>query len=98
LTNQEIIGPTNLAGDLDSDFSYTADVEYWEPPEDRGLKLDLNQQRMELLSVVVDIHFKNDRYGKIYRAACLKAVSTLPGPGQGPMGIDPIQQLFGVRE
>ncbi len=95
LSDQDLISPVQLSGDLDEEFRYTATVDYWEPPRDR-LELDLVQSRVDLLSVVVDIHFKNDRFGKRYRAVCLKAVSLEPPPGEGPP-LDPIRQLFGGR-
>jgi prepilin-type N-terminal cleavage/methylation domain-containing protein len=95
LSDQDLISPVQLSGDLDEEFRYTATVDYWEPPRDR-LELDLVPSRVDLLSVVVDIHFKNDRFGKRYRAVCLKAVSLEPPPGEGPP-LDPIRQLFGGR-
>jgi len=97
LCDQSIIEPTQLSGDLDDDFSYTAEVDYWEPPEDQ-LSLDIVENRIELLSVVVDIHFKNDRFGKKYRAVCLKAVSLQPQPGMPGAPVNPIEQLFGRRQ
>jgi prepilin-type N-terminal cleavage/methylation domain-containing protein len=95
LSDAEIIEPTQLSGDLDDEFSYSAEVDYWEPPQE-GLTLEIIENRIELLSVVVDIHFKNDRFGKKYRAVCLKAVSTQPEMMgiQGPT-VNPIEQLFG---
>ena len=94
LSDQDLVAPTQFSGDLDEEFRYTAFIEYWEPPQDR-LQLDLVQNRVELLSVVVDVHFKNDRFGKLYRAICLKAVAPEPVPGVAP--VDPIRQLFGGR-
>jgi prepilin-type N-terminal cleavage/methylation domain-containing protein len=97
LSDQSITGPIQLSGDLDEDFSYTASVQYWNPPEDQGLKLDITQKPMELLSVVVDIQFKHDRFGKHYRAVCLKAVSLQPEQGGLVPSGNPLQRLFGGR-
>ncbi len=97
LSDQTITGPTELAGDLDDDFSYTATIQYWDPPEDQGLQLDITQDRMDLLSVVVDIRFKHDRFDKHYQAVCLKAISLQPQQG-GPVPTgNPLQRLFGGR-
>ena len=97
LSDQSITGPTELSGDLDEDFSYSASVQYWTPPEDQGLSIDITENKIDLLSVVVDIQFKHDRFGKHYQAVCLKAVSLQPEPG-GPVGPgNPLQRLFGGR-
>lgn len=95
LSDQNILGPITLSGQLDDDFSFDVAVDYWEPPN-QGLQLELVENRIDLLSIVVDINFKHDRFGKKYRAVCLKAVSLEPqGQGPGPGGFDPIRQLFG---
>lgn len=97
LSDESVTSPADFSGDLGEEFSYTAQVDYWEPP-DQGLQLDIVERRVELLSVVVDIHFKNDRYGKLYRTVCLKTVSLMNQPGGVmPPAVDPIQQLFGGR-
>jgi prepilin-type N-terminal cleavage/methylation domain-containing protein len=98
LSDESIISPTSLSGDLDPDFNFSAEVEYWEP-EDQELSLDLTENKIDLLSIVVDVNFKNDRFGKRYRVVCLKAVSLEPQLGGPPFNAppDPIQQLFGRR-
>lgn len=93
LSDQNIVGPMSVSGNLDDDFSFDVTVDFWEPPE-MGMQLEIVQPQMQLLSVVVDINFKQDRFGKKYRAVCLKAVSLMPQDG-GPGGFDPIRQLFG---
>ena len=97
LSDEAIIGPTQISADLDEDFSYSAEVDYWDAPESE-LALNPVETRIELLSVVVDVHFKNDPNGKKYRAICLKSVSLLP-EGGGPLGTmpNPLQQLFGTQ-
>lgn len=90
LTDEEITGPTAMSGNLDDDFSYTAEVTDWEAPEEH-LSLDVSAPPVRLLSVAVAIHFKNDRYGKQYLLRCLKAVSEVDQNGTVQ---DPIQQLF----
>jgi prepilin-type N-terminal cleavage/methylation domain-containing protein len=95
LSDESIVAPVEISEDLDDDFSYSAVVDYWEPPADE-LSLDIVQTPMEMLSVVVDIHFKNDPNGKKYRAICLKSVSL--APEAGPTGMaEPLQQLFGIQ-
>ncbi len=95
LSDETIIAPTEMSNDLDEDFSYTALVDYWEPPSE-GMSLDVVEVPMEMLSVIVDIHFKNDPRGKKYRAICLKSVSLAPDSGLAEMP-NPLQQLFGVQ-
>ncbi len=90
LTDDGISGPTTLSGDLDDEFSYTAEVTDWEEP-DQDLSLDVTTVSVRLLKVAVEIHFKNDRFGKIYQLRCLKAVSEVD---QNGVVQDPIQQLF----
>ncbi len=88
LSDQSIIGPGELAGDLDDRFSYSVEVAAWTPP-DSGMLLPENQaRRTEILSVVVDIYFKGDARGKTYRAVCLKTVSPMTGPGGFAAGMD----------
>lgn len=94
LADESIFQPQELAGDLDENFRYVCRVDYWEPPEGR-LALEPARAKIDLLSVVVEVHFKNDRYGKLYRIATLKAVSSEPFQ---PGPVDPaeaIRQLFG---
>lgn len=95
LSDETIISPVEFAEDLDEDFSYSAVVDYWDPPA-MELSLMMPENTMEMLSVVVDVHFKNDPRGKKYRAVCLKSVSL--APAQGPMErIEPFRQLFGIQ-
>ena len=88
LSDQAIIGPVELSGELDEDFSYSVQVAPWTPPES-GLALPGPPERqVEILSVVVDIFFKGDARGKTYRAVCLKTVSPMfgpNGPGSNPL-------------
>ena len=66
LSNESINEPTHLAGDLDEEFAYTAEVDYWEEPEET-LSIDVIEPPVHLLSVMVNVHFKNDVRGKFYR-------------------------------
>jgi len=86
LSDQAIIGPVELSGELDEDFSFLVQVVPWIPPDD-GLPLPgPPERRTEILGVVVDIFFKGDARGKTYRAVCLKTVSPMIGPmGSGGM-------------
>ena len=86
LSDQAIIGPVELSGELDADFSYSVQVAPWNPP-DNGMALPgPPERRAEILSVVVDILFKGDAKGKTYRAVCLKTVSPMIG-SSGPGGM-----------
>jgi len=94
LSDQSIREPRQFSNNLDDDFRYTATVDYWEEPKER-LSIDTTQMPVYLLSIHVEIHFKNDRYGKMYRAFCLKTVpQTQADQGLAP-GSDAIRRLFG---
>jgi len=95
LSSNEIVGSASLSGNLDDDFSYTAEVTEWQLPE-TGLTLDVAVPNIRLLHVEVQIHFKNDRFGKLYRLTCLKAISEAgEQPGGIPGSVNPMRQLFG---
>ena len=93
LSDQSIVGATNFSDDLDEEFAYTAEVRDWEEPEE-NLSIDLAQPRGNLLEVRVDVHFKNDVHGKLYRTVCLKTVPIEPGSGPRTPA-DAVRQLFG---
>jgi len=80
LTDESIIEATHLSGNLDEEFAYTAEVNHWEEPEE-FLSIDVIEPPVQLLSVVVDVHFKNDVHGKFYRTVCLKTVPSEPVVG-----------------
>jgi len=93
LSDQSILGATSFAGDLDEEFAYTAEVNDWEEPE-QNLSIDITEPRVNLLSVRVDVHFKNDVHGKLYRTVSLKTVpSEMGSPVRTPA--DAVRQLFG---
>lgn len=94
LADSALTGPTELSGDLDEEFRYEASVDYWEAPDDSRLQLDIVEDQVELLSIVVVIHFKNDPGGKTYEATSLKAISLQPQSAPGPP-LNPLQQIFG---
>ena len=93
LSDQSILGATSFSDDLDEEFSYTAEVNEWEEPE-QNLSIDIVEPRVKLLSVRVDVHFKNDVHGKLYRTVCLKTVPSEPGTGPRTPA-DAVRQLFG---
>jgi len=95
LSDESIIAPMQISDDLDEEFSYTAVVDYWDAPAEE-LSLNVVEDPMEMLSVVVDIHFKKDPRGKKYRVICLKSVSLLPETGGAGLS-EPLQQLFGIQ-
>lgn len=93
LSDESIQGPASFSGDLDEEFSYTAEVNDWEEPE-QNLMIDIVEPPVNLLSVSVDVHFKNDVRGKLYRTVCLKTVPSEPGSGPRTPA-DAVRQLFG---
>ena len=93
LADHEIRQPMQLSGDLDEEFAYTAQVDFWQEPKE-GLSLEVVESKVLLLSVQVDVLFKNDPRGKFYRTVCLKTVPTVEDSGFRS-STDLIQQLFG---
>lgn len=96
ISNAEIVAGMSMGDDLDDEFSYTVEVRHWEAPEDT-FSLGVVQPRAHLLSVQVNVYFKNDPNGKLYRAVTLK---TVPNETAGPArnSVDAIRQLFGARQ
>ncbi len=93
LSDESIQGATSFSGDLDEEFSYTAEVSDWEEPE-QNLSLDITDPRVNVLRVRVDVHFTNAVHGKLYRTVCLKTVPSEPGTGPRTPA-DAVRQLFG---
>ena len=96
LSNEAITGEWSLSDDLDEEFAYVAEVRHWEGPEDT-FAIEVVEPPVYLLSVQVDVYFKNDPNGKLYRAVCLKTVPTASS-GPGPTSSDKIRQLFGATQ
>jgi len=94
LTDESIREPREFSGDLDEDFNYTASVSFWEEPTE-GLALDITESPAYVLGVKVEIHFKNDRNGKLYRAVCLKTVSRQSPQDYMTAPNEAIRRLFG---
>ncbi len=94
LTDESIREPRNFSGDLDEDFSYTASVTLWEEPKER-LALDITEPPAYILGVDVEIHFKNDPNGKLYRAVCLKTISKQSPDQYTTAPNEAIRRLFG---
>ena len=93
LSDQTIRAPVHLSGDLDQEFAYTAEVDYWQDPE-KFFSIQEVEPSLYLLGIQVDVHFRNHSQGKRYRTLCLKAVPNLEGPGfQTPQ--DVVRRLFG---
>ena len=76
LADHEVRQPMQLSGDLDEEFAYTAQVDFWQEAEE-GLSLEAVELKVLLLAVQVDVLFKNDSRGKFYRTVCLKTVPTV---------------------
>ena len=96
LSNEAVRGEMSFSDDLDEEFAYTAEVRNWEAPDDE-FGIDIVEPGAYLLSIQVDVHFKNDRNGKLYRTVCLKTVpNESAGLGRNPA--EAIRRLFGTRQ
>ena len=93
LSDGSLDQPDQFSGDLDEEFHYTAQVDYWEE-EREELALNAPQPAGYLLGIEVNIHFKNDRRGKLYRTVCLKALREEGAPTSVATPGDTIRQLF----
>ena len=96
LSNEAVVAGMSMSDDLDEEFAYTVEVRRWEAPEDE-FSISVVEPRAHLLSVQVDVHFKNDPHGKLYRTVCLKTVPN-EAAGFGGNAVDAIRQLFGTRQ
>jgi general secretion pathway protein I len=94
LSDESIDGPRQFAGDLDEDFTFRAAVDYWEPPSESRLPLPEVESRIQLLSVMVEVHYRDDPHGKLFRTATLKSVSNEPFE-QPSNPADALRRLFG---
>ena len=81
ISDEDLMGPIQLEGDLDDEFDYAAIVDFWEPPQP-GLALEVAVPPVNLLLVEVRVRYKNDSRGKFYTARCLKLV---PDPYAAPV-------------
>ena len=97
LSDEAIRDPVQFAEVLDEEFQYEAEVEYWEEP-DKGLSIDVVQMKVYLLSVRVDVQFRNDPHGKMYRTTSLKMVAREPFQGVPGGAPGAIGQLFGATQ
>lgn len=96
LSDEAIRGPLEMTGDLDEDFYYSVVVDHWEEPRERLAVEEEIDPGMYLLSVVVDIHFRDDRRGRLYRTVSLKGVAKETHRTAPMSPMDAIQQLFGA--
>jgi general secretion pathway protein I len=94
LSDQSIREPRQFSGDLDEDFDYTATVDYYEEPRGR-VSLDVVEPNAYMLSVVVDVHFKDDPTGRLYRVVCLKTLPKDQDMQGMPNPNDAVRRLFG---
>ncbi|HSR67688.1 MAG TPA: type II secretion system protein [Acidobacteriota bacterium] len=97
LADADIRDPYQDSGDLDEDFSYEVTVDYWENAADAESLQPLEGSitagpRVYLLSIVVDINFKDSRRGRRYRLTSLKAVAEQTDPGD--IGAESLRRLF----
>jgi general secretion pathway protein I len=97
LADETIKGPITRNDDIDENFRWIAEIEEFQIPEQN--RWDPQQQPfpMKLLSVKVDVLYKNDKNGKMYRLICLKPVGLrevqtpgTPGAPGGPPAINPV--------
>ena len=80
LSDEDLVGPIQLEGNLDDEFDYAATVDFWEPPR-QGRSLQIAVPPVNLLLVEVRVRYRNDSRGKFYTARCLKLV---PDPYAAP--------------
>ena len=80
LSDEDLVGPIQLEGNLDDEFDYAATVDFWEPPR-QGLSLQIAVPPVNLLLVEVRVRYRNDSRGKFYTVRCLKLV---PDPYAAP--------------
>ncbi len=84
LSDETLKGPMTRHDDLDDNFRWEAVIQDFEIPEQS--RWDRRTQfPMKLLSIRVDVIYKNDKNGKLYRLVCLKPVGLreqLPGANQ----------------
>ena len=99
LSDGELRGPYQSGGELDEDFSYQAAVDYFDDPNPSTMidaeLVNAATGPVYLLSVVVEVHFKNDPNNRLYRVVGMKAVSE----DQGPVGSeDALRRIFGRQQ
>ena len=82
LSDENIKGARTMHDDLDDNFRWEAVIEEFEIPEQSNWR-SMQPFPMKLLNVRVDVLYKNDRYGKLYRLSSLKPVG-LKEPPQTP--------------
>ncbi|HEY3132112.1 MAG TPA: type II secretion system protein [Acidobacteriota bacterium] len=85
LSDETIKGPITRHDDLDDNFRWEAMVQDFEIPEQARWD-GRTQFPMKLLSVRVDVIYKNDKNGKLYRLVCLKPVGLREQPALNTPG------------
>ena len=90
LSDENIKGARAMHDDIDENFRWEAVIQEFQIPEQAGWN-PLQPFPMKLLNVRVDVIYRNDRYGKLYRLSSLKPVGLreLPRPGGNPAPINP---------
>lgn len=74
LIDDRINGPTTLRGGINDNYSWEAVIQDYSLQEDSLFAQERARRiPVKLLSVRVDLHFKNDAHGKLYRLVCLKS-------------------------
>jgi general secretion pathway protein I len=73
LSDENIKAARSMHDDLDENFRWEAVIEEFQIPEQSEWR-STQPFPMKLLNVRVDVIYKNDRYGKLYRLSCLKPV------------------------
>ncbi|HEY2933290.1 MAG TPA: hypothetical protein VGK99_16235 [Acidobacteriota bacterium] len=85
LSDETIKGPMTRHDDLDENFRWVAEVQDYQIPE--MSRWDPQQPfPLKLLNVRVDVIYKNDKNGKLYRLSCLKPVGLRQVQNQGLPG------------
>ncbi|MBI4455058.1 MAG: type II secretion system protein [Acidobacteria bacterium] len=86
LSDENIKGARAMHDDIDDNFRWEAVIQEFEIPE----QSKWNSQQpfpMKLLNVRVDVIYRNDKNGKVYRLSCLKPVGLRQAQKPGGIGV-----------
>ena len=93
LSDENIKGARSMHDDIDENFRWEAVIQDFEIPE----QSQWNSPQafpLKLLNVRVDVIYKNDRNGRLYRLSCLKPVGLRQPPRQeSPAPINPFGSI-----
>ncbi|MBI2822081.1 MAG: type II secretion system protein [Acidobacteria bacterium] len=93
LSDENIRSARAMHDDIDENFRWEAVIDEFEVPEQSRWEAQ-QPFPLKLLNVRVDVVYKNDKYGKLYRLSCLKPVG-LRDAGKPPQvaPVNPFQAI-----